>query len=453
MLLGFWYALVGLMLMLVTLVGTRFKALPFTTAMLYLAVGGALGMAGLLRPDLFANARVLEIATEMAVLVSLFVAGMNARLPVTDRRWSTPLRLAFVAMALTVAMVAAAGVYGLGLSLGAAVLLGAVLAPTDPVLAADVQVKHPDDTDPLRFGLTGEAGLNDGVAFPFVMLGLGLLGLHDLGAMGWKWLAVDVVWAIVGGAAIGWGVCHAAAGLVLYLRAKHQKALGFDDLFSLGIVALAYGLALLFKTYGFLAVFAVGLALRRIERSRTGDASAEDLVLDIRRVGAARAAVDPRMAPAWMLFYARAFSGSLERIGEFGLLLVVGALVWRHETPWQALLFVPFLFFVVRPLAVRLSLLGATVAKPRRRLMGWLGLRGIGSVYYLAYAVVHGFNGPEAQLVGGLVFSVIAASVVVHGVTVTPLMRWYERLTGEADAAGSDASDAVEVTPPPVPSA
>lgn len=425
--LGLWYALAGILLMLVTFVGTRFDRLPVTTAMLYLAAGMALGLAGWLRPNLFEWGRLLEVLTEMAVLVSLFVAGMNARLPIRDRRWRTPLRLAFGAMVLTVAMVAALGVWTLGLSLGAAVLLGAVLAPTDPVLAADVQVKHPDDTDPLRFGLTGEAGLNDGVAFPFVMLGLGLLGLHDLGAGGWRWVAVDVVWAIAGGLAVGWAVCYAAAGLLLHLRAERKTATGFDDLFALGLVALAYGIALVLQTYGFLAVFAAGLALRRLERTRTGNESVDDLVLDIRRIGAKRAATDRRIAPAWMLFYARTFTASLEHIGEFGLLVVVGALVWIHPTPWQALLFVPAMLLVVRPAAVHLALLGSNETRPRRRLMAWLGLRGIGSVYYLSYAIVHGFDGPEANFVAGLVLAVVATSVVVHGLTVTPLMRWYER--------------------------
>ncbi len=106
-------------------------------------------------------------------------------------------------MAITIALISIAGVAGLGLSLGAAVLLGAILAPTDPVLASDVQVAHPHDQDRVRFGLTGEAGLNDGAAFPFVMLGLGLLDLHHLGELGWRWLAIDVGWACAGGPAIG----------------------------------------------------------------------------------------------------------------------------------------------------------------------------------------------------------------------------------------------------------
>ena len=122
--------------------------------------------------------------------------------------------------------------------LGAAILLGGLLAPTDPVLAADVQVEHPGDRDRLRFSLTGEAALNDGSAFPFVMLGLGLLGLHELGAFGWRWLAFDVVWAVRGGLAIGWLLGMLVGRLVLYLRRTHKEAVGLDDFLGLGLIAL-----------------------------------------------------------------------------------------------------------------------------------------------------------------------------------------------------------------------
>src|SRR5919206_497446 len=137
-----------------------------------------------------------HVLTPSAVLISLFTAGLKLRTALTDHRWRLPVRLAVESMIVTVGLITLVGVVGLGLPLGAAVLLGAILAPTDPVLASDVQVEGPTDQDRLRFGLTGEAGLNDGTAFPFVMLGLGLIGLHELGQAGWRWFAVDVVWAV-----------------------------------------------------------------------------------------------------------------------------------------------------------------------------------------------------------------------------------------------------------------
>ena len=140
-------------------------------------------------------------------------------------------------MTITVGFVALIGVVGFNLPLGAAVLLGAILAPTDPVLASDVQTEHPWDVDCLRFSLTGEAGLNDGTAFPFVMLGLGLLGLHELGEFGWRWLAIDVLWAIVGGLGIGSLLGNLVGRFVLYLRREHKEAIGTDDFLALGLIA------------------------------------------------------------------------------------------------------------------------------------------------------------------------------------------------------------------------
>ena len=128
-------------------------------------------------------------------------------------------------MLITVGLVAFAGVVGLGLSVGAAVVLGAVLAPTDPVLASDVQMRHPSDQDNVRFSLTGEAGMNDGTAFPFLMLGLGLLGLHNLGSAGWRWFLVDVLWATAGGLAVGALLGVLTSRFVLYLRREHREAL------------------------------------------------------------------------------------------------------------------------------------------------------------------------------------------------------------------------------------
>ncbi|HSK09608.1 MAG TPA: cation:proton antiporter, partial [Vicinamibacterales bacterium] len=244
------------------------KRLPLSASMLYLAAGFLLGPAGagLFDLDVVDGATLVEHVTEIAVIVSLFTAGLKLRLPFSDGRWRPPVLLAVVAMTLTVGAVAAVGVMGLALPLGAAVLLGAVLAPTDPVLASDVQVEHAHDAERLRFSLTGEAGLNDGTAFPFVMLGLGLLGLHEIGTGGWRWVFVDLLWAVPAGLAVGALAGTAIGRLVVYLRRAHGGAAGLDDFLALGLIALSYGVALLIHSYGFLAVFAAGLALRRIER-------------------------------------------------------------------------------------------------------------------------------------------------------------------------------------------
>lgn len=191
----YWFLLAGVLLVVVALSGTLLDRLPLSTAIVYFVAGFALGPSGfgVMSLDLWGRGELLEHLTEVAVLVSLFAAGLKLRQPLSDRRWWLAFRLAGPVMVLTVALVATTGMLVFGLPVGAAVLLGAVLAPTDPVLASDVSVQDTADRDRLRFSLTGEAGLNDGTAFPFVMLGLGLLGLHELGVGGWRWVAVDLL--------------------------------------------------------------------------------------------------------------------------------------------------------------------------------------------------------------------------------------------------------------------
>lgn len=258
-----WALVVGGLLVLLALSGSTLEHLPLSTAMLYLVVGLAIGplWLGMARIDPIADVKLLEHLTEFVVVVSLFSVGLKLSVALDDRRWLLPLRLAVGSMVVTVGLITLAGL-AMGLPLGAAVLLGAILAPTDPVLASDVQVADPEDRSSLRLALTGEGGLNDGTAFPFVMLGLGLLGLHPLGDWGLRWLLVDVLWAVGGGLAIGATLGTWTGRLVLHLRTRHAQALGYDDFLALGLIGLSYGAALLFTTYGFLAVFAAGVALR-----------------------------------------------------------------------------------------------------------------------------------------------------------------------------------------------
>lgn len=424
-----WYLLAGLLLLATALMATRLQPLPVSTAMLYLAVGLALGPVGfgLLRYEVLAEARALEVLAELAVLVSLFSAGLKMRVPLSWAAWQVPLRLAFLSMAVTVALIAALGVWLLGLPLGAAILLGAVLAPTDPVLASDVQLEHPRHRHRLRFSLTAEAGLNDGTAFPFVMLGLGLLGLHDLGAGGWRWLAVDVAWATGAGLAIGALLGMLVARFVIFLRRRHQEALGRDEFIALGLLALAYGAALTAHTYGFLAAFAAGVAVRAVERKySTGQASAE--------VGALRvsgqeheAATDESTAPAYMAEAVLSFNEQIERLLEVLLVLLLGALLARAWPGAAELGFLAALFLLVRPASVLLGLAGAREPASRLAMQGWFGIRGIGSIYYLMFAINHGLAPELARQLAALTLPAIVASIFLHGISVTPLMQFYEK--------------------------
>ena len=447
-----WFLIAGAILVAMALAGSVLKRLPLTASMFYLAAGAALGPYGaaLLVVDPVGRAGVLERVTEVAVLISLFVAGLKLRRPWRDGRWLLPARLASTSMAVTVGLVALVGVGWLGLPVGAAVLLGAVLAPTDPVLASDVQLENPGDDDELRFALTGEAGLNDGTAFPFVMLGLGLLGRHDLGAGAWRWVAVDVLWGVAGGVAIGVLLGTLVGRTVVHLRQEYKTSIGLDDFLALGLIALAYSVALLAHTYGFLAVFAAGLAVRRIERIASGDEGPPALLDETdaaterdRSAERESPATRPDTAPAYMARAVLSFNERLERIAEVAVVVLIGAMLPLGAMPPDAAWFVPLLFLVVRPVAVWVGLLGprrrarrpARLQRSQRRLIAWFGIRGVGSLYYLTFAIAHGVDAELGRRLATLTLTAVAFSIVVHGVSVTPLMRLYaERVRRRAPA-------------------
>jgi len=353
-------------------------------------------------------------------------------------------------MVVTVALVAIVGVVALGLSLGAAILLGGILAPTDPVLASEVQVAEPTDRDRLRFALTGEAGLNDGSAFPFVLLGLGLLGLHELGDSLSRWIAVDVAWAVTAGIGIGAALGTLIGRLVLFLRRTHKEAIGLDNFLALGLIGLAYGLASLAHAYGFLAVFAAGVALRRVEQrasaeaagaaaSRTpggGDAASLQArsIVHVARAHAdpdprraADAATDPQHAPAYLAHAMLSFNDQLERIAEVAAVLAVGTMLWAVDWSRASWWLIAVFLIVIRPVSVLVGLARSRTSTTQRALIGWFGIRGIGSLYYLEYAILHGLPGDAAATMTALVLSTVVASIVLHGVSVTPLMDLYER--------------------------
>lgn len=433
-----WAVIIGLLLVLMALASTVLKRLPLSTAMLYLAVGlGVSPLAlDLLPLQIDEHSVLLERLAEVVLLLSLFTAGLKISPALSDKRWGLPVRLATVSMVATILLVAAAAWLFLHLPLGACVLLGAILAPTDPVLASEVQLQEPGDQDKLRFALTGEGGLNDGTAFPFAMLGLGLLGLHELGDQGLRWLAVDVLWATGVGLVTGWALGLAIGRLVLHLRREHKEAVGLDDFLALGLIALSYGCAMLLHAYGFLAVFAAGVALRRLEQRRTtGQASRQEVeraLADPDRSVAEILAVDPERGPAFMAQAVLGFNEQAERIGEVAIVICIGALLWAVDWDPAAWWFVPLLLLAIRPVSVAVGLGGTHASRGQRWLLSWFGIRGVGSLYYLMYAVNHGLAPELADRLIALTLSVVVTSIVVHGISVTPMMAAYERALGRS---------------------
>ncbi len=428
-----WALIVGVLLIVMALSGTVLARLPLSASMFYLMAGLAVGPwgLGLLWADPGRHTVLLERLSEVVVLVSLFTAGLKLSPGLRDRRWLLPLRLALTSMAITVILIAAAAYLFLDWPLGACILLGGILAPTDPVLASDVQVHRPGDRDRLRFALTGEGGLNDGTAFPFVALGLGLLGLHPVGDFGWRWIMVDALWSSVMGPAIGGLLGLAVGRLVLYLRRRHKEAVGLDDFLAMGLVALSYGTAQLLHANSFLAVFAAGVALRHLEQAEgTGGET-------IRAVAQARAdpdktiadtvAVDPRHAPAYMAQAVLGFNEQIERIGEVAVVIALGAMLWAVQWHSAAWWLVPLLLLFIRPLAVAVGLLRSPSLAGQRWLIGWFGIRGVSSLFYLMYAINRGVRPELADQLIALTLAVVVTSILVHGFSVTPLMAAYER--------------------------
>jgi NhaP-type Na+/H+ or K+/H+ antiporter len=416
-----WSLFVGVLLVTMVLAGTLLGRLPLSSAMVYLGLGWMLSpdAMNVLRPDPLVHAGVLERIAEVGLLISLFAVGMQLGVPLRDRRWRLPVRLAFVSMALMVALVAAVGVWLLHLPLGAAILLGAILAPTDPVLASGVQAEPGASADRLGFSLAGEGGLNDGAAFPFVMLGLGLLGLHDLGPGLVRWWSVDLLWATAGGIAIGAALGAAAGRLVVYLRSRHGEAIGLDEFLALGLVGMAYGLAQISLASGFLAVFAAGMALQRVRERPQSDA-APAAAAPAHAVGDSGSDHASDMRDS-----VQAFNEQLEKLAELALVLVLGAMLAYARPVASVWWFVPLVLLVLRPLTVVAAIPGEALNRPQQAMLGWFGIRGIGSVYYLVFALRHGIEPELAETLISLTLWTVASSIVAHGITAQPLMRRY----------------------------
>lgn len=426
MMLAQWSLLIGVLLITMLLTGTLLARLPVSAAMVYLGLGYLLGPGGMgvIELDAFDHAGLLARISEAAVLISLFAIGLKLGVPIPDRRWLVPLRLAFPVMAMTVGLIAGVGVFGLGMPVGAAVLLGGILAPTDPVLAAGIQAESGISPDRVRFSLAGEGALNDGSAFPFVLLGLGLLELHPLGSWGWHWLFVDLLWSTLGGLIIG-AILGALIGeLVVHLRIQYQNAVGLDEFLSLGLIAISYGVAQLCIASGFLAVFAAGLAISRVRDLPTREA--------VRKPPCASTKPEPdnwfthpHHASSSMNQAVRGFNGQLERLAELAIVLIIGVLL-PTISPFPAMWwFIPAIFLLIRPIAIVLGLAGVPFNRDQIAMIGWFGIRGIGSIFYLMFALDRGVASPLAQDLVSLTLMTVATSIFVHGISAFPLMSWY----------------------------
>jgi sodium/hydrogen antiporter len=417
------------LLLLMGLMGSIWNRLPLSPAMLYLPIGFALGPSGaaLVTLDPYANAELLTLLTEIALLISLFTVGLKLRVPLSDPIWRMPFLLGVLGMLATVGLVAAAGVWLLDLPPVLAVLLGAILSPTDPVLASDVQLRDATDRDLLRFTLSAEGGLNDGTAYPMVMLGLFLLGEPQARDYGTPWALLYALWGIAGGFAAGWLLARAVVGLALHLRMRYHQALGMEEFLTLGLIAGSYGLAHLVHGVGFIAVFAAGVAMRRIEHRVSGAAQPAAVIGAVPVDDEPAVAAHPRKAPAYMAETILGINQQLEHIAEFAMVLLLGIMLSGSAFLWKGVLIAVVLLLAVRPLAVAVSLAGAGVRRSQYWLMSWFGIRGIGSLYYLMYVLQYDWPLAQKQYLVSLVLTAVTISILAHGISATPLMDHYQK--------------------------
>jgi NhaP-type Na+/H+ or K+/H+ antiporter len=422
-----WFVLIGTLLILMGLRSPILERLHLTPSFVYLAIGILLGpsILGAFHFNPLEQAHLLELLAEVAVLLSLFIAGMKMPVPFRWKEWRAPVRLASLSMMISVSLTAAFAIYVLGMPLGAAILLGAILAPTDPVLATDVQVRHMGDDDPLRFTLTSEAGMNDGSAFPFVMLGLAMMsGTANAELLG-EWLLQDVLWATFTALVVGIVAGRLLAHVVWKQHFINSENELLDDFLGLGLIGVAYGVCLLLDAWGFLAVFAAAISLRQSELKLAGvNASAMD---------AEPASNAPMQSEKPLSQHGSQISeGSLlfkeplGRLSELMLVLLLGGMLFVDSWSFRAIGLALFLFAVVRPVSVFLGLLGSGVPFRQQMLVGWFGVRGIGSVYYLMFAIVFGLPEELSMEFIHITLVVVALSIIIHGLTVRPIMsRWW----------------------------
>ncbi len=447
-----WMGLIGALLLLMALSSAYLRRLPITTSAIYLALGLLVSPFGLGLIDVnFIEWRVwFEHLTEIAVTVSLFIGGLKLRLPLRNPVWSAAYRLAAPVMLASITGVAVFSHFVFGFDWAAAFLLGAVLAPTDPVLASTVSVNDAADHDRMRYGLSGEAGFNDGAAFPFVVFALMWAEYGEFGGWIGEWALHRLIWAVPAGLLLGYFLGKSIGRLAIWLRSRHQETGAPNDFLALALIALAYVGAETVGAWGFLAAFAAGIGFRRAEiktveenpapeHDETEEAGEEHLTAHppaedfVGRKTEEEELKHPSKAAGMVVAEIISFGDTAERLLEVMLVVLVGiclAIYWD----WRAVPLALALFFFIRPVAALLFLIKTPTGKVQRLMMGWFGIRGIGSLYYLSYALNHGLNSNIADTVG-ITLTTVALSILIHGISSQPILDFYERaISSDFDA-------------------
>lgn len=408
----------GILIAMVVWLPLVLRRLPLSLPIICIALGAAIFALPqiTLRPMPLDHPELTERAMELVVIISLMGAGLKIDRRFHIRRWAVTWRLLAVTMPLTILCITALGVWSLGLPLAAALLLAASLAPTDPVLASDVQVGPPRSgpEDEVRFGLTSEAGLNDGLAFPFIHLAIALSLAATTGEP-WlgHWLGVHVAWKILAGLGAGWLLGRLFGWLTFHVSRENALARTRDGMIAIAATFVAYGVTEMIHGYGFLAVFVTALTFRQAHRQHEFHDDMHSLTEQV------------------------------ERLAMMGVLLLFGgAIVHGLLAPlrWVDVGVALAVLLVVRPLTGLLAMSGLRASMGEKLTLGFFGIRGIGSFYYLAYGMNHMEMGPAERL-WAIVGLIVLLSVLIHGLSVTPIMRELDRQHGRDPDAGEGVAE------------
>ena len=423
------FAAVGLATLAAALLPRVLGRAPISMPMVFLAAGALAFtlLPGLPNPSPLEHHAATLHLTEVCVLVSLMGAGLALNRPVGWRTWSSTWRLLALTMPLSMLAVGLLGWSALGLGAASALLLGAALAPTDPVLATEVQVSepvaHPDAADDeARFALTSEAGLNDGLAFPFTYAAIAI-SVAGLAPGGWlqHWVLVDVLWrlaiGVLAGVAIGWVLGRLFFSTIADRLKLTEQAEGFV---ALAGTFLAYGAAELAEGYGFIAVFVCACTIRQQEREHGYHGVLHKFVEQIERLLTVTVVV--------------LLAGAVAR----GLLSDVG---------WAEIGLAAAVLLVIRPLTGWIGLTPGKTGPRERTVIAFFGVRGVGSLFYIAYALEHG-DFPGAERLWAVAALVVVGSILVHGIAATPVMAALDRRREERTP--SDGPSDVEIATTPV---
>ncbi|MGB3556853.1 MAG: cation:proton antiporter [Jannaschia sp.] len=393
------YTVIGLALFGLTLQPALARYRLFNLPVIYVAVGALFGGFTITQIDPLEGgwqSAVIEHASELIVIISLAGAGLAIDTAGSWRNWNPTWRMLAVTMPLTMTAVALMGHGWLGLTLPAALLLAASLAPTDPVLARSVQVSPPGQKETeMEVALTAEAGLNDGLAFPFVYLAIHAATLGVAQMVGgenwiWNWLAFDLVYRVAMGVIVGYGTGWLISRIVFSPIGDGAHGAWNAVVVILSATMISYGVTEALDGYGFLAVFCAV----RAGRSNTRGTEHEGYEKYVHHGAEQLEAILLALLLLWL-----------------GTFVASGALVGLR---WEEVGFALILILVVRPLAGLLGLLGHQCHRLQRMSVAFFGIRGMGSVFYIAYAQNHA-DFADIDAVWRIAMVTIVASIVIHG--------------------------------------